>query len=324
MIARLADGCRFLFKTLRHEYFLWALIALLLILTAFEPTQSRRYPTLVDWPTIATLTGLLILTKGIELSGYLNAVARRLMTHLHSQRQLALFLVAGSALLSTVLTNDIALFIVVPLTLSLKRLANLPIARLIAFEALAVNAGSTLTPIGNPQNLFLWRVADVSFLRFTWHMAPLVAALLCLLLVATALCFGGKRIDASSEENASPGEKKLLLVSLALYLPFIVATDLHWPAIALSVVLLIFVLGFRRVLARVDWVLIAVFILMFIDLRLIADLSWLRGLLRRVRCGPGVASVCRRHRRVATHQQCTGGDIARPVLRQLASAGLRR
>ncbi|KHG49661.1 hypothetical protein T636_A1493 [Enterobacter hormaechei subsp. xiangfangensis] len=57
-------------------------------------------------------------------------------------------MVFSAALLSTFLTNDVALFIVVPLTLTLRKLCEIPVTRLIIFEALAVNAGSLLTPIG--------------------------------------------------------------------------------------------------------------------------------------------------------------------------------
>jgi Na+/H+ antiporter NhaD/arsenite permease-like protein len=45
--------------------------------------------------------------------------------------------------------------------------------RLIIFEALAVNAGSLLTPIGNPQNILMWGRSGLSFTAFTWQMAPL-------------------------------------------------------------------------------------------------------------------------------------------------------
>ena len=38
-----------------------------------------------------------------------------------TERQLAIFMVLAAALLSTFLTNDVALFIVVPLTLTLKK-----------------------------------------------------------------------------------------------------------------------------------------------------------------------------------------------------------
>ncbi|MCS5961287.1 hypothetical protein LNP74_26120 [Klebsiella pneumoniae subsp. pneumoniae] len=82
-----------------------------------------------------------------------------------TERQLAIFMVLAAALLSTFLTNDVALFIVVPLTLTLKKWCAIPVNRLIIFEALAVNAGSLLTPIGNPQNILLWGTIRPLFLR---------------------------------------------------------------------------------------------------------------------------------------------------------------
>ena len=78
------------------------------------------------------------------------------------------------------------LLTVVPLTLGACRLTKMPATRLIVFEALAVNAGSALTPIGNPQNLFLWQLSKVSFGGFVWHMLPLVVLMSAGLLVLTA------------------------------------------------------------------------------------------------------------------------------------------
>ena len=82
-----------------------------------------------------------------------------------------MFMVLAAALLSTFLTNDVALFIVVPLTITLKRLCEIPVNRLIIFEALAVNAGSLLTPIGNPQNILIWgrSVFRLPDLLPKWH-----------------------------------------------------------------------------------------------------------------------------------------------------------
>jgi len=103
----------------------------------------------------------MLLTKGIEVSGYLDHAGRRILGRLRHERPLALFLVSAAAVLSTVLTNDIALFIVVPLTLGLRNVAALPVSRLIIFEALAVNAGSLLTPIGNPPEYLV--MATIAF-----------------------------------------------------------------------------------------------------------------------------------------------------------------
>lgn len=80
----------------------------------------RAWPGAIDWHTIITLSGLMLLTKGVELSGYFDVLGRKMTRRFHTERQLAMFLVLAAAVLSTFLTNDVALFIVVPLTITLK------------------------------------------------------------------------------------------------------------------------------------------------------------------------------------------------------------
>lgn len=254
---------------------LWLVLALL---TAFHPGRVASYPALVDWPTMAALTGLLVLTKGLESSGALHRLGTRLVGFMATERTVALYLVLAAALLSTVLTNDVALFVVVPLTLNVCRVTGMAATRLIIFEALAVNAGSMLTPIGNPQNLFLWQLSGVPFRTFTLHMLPLVALLMGLLLALTVCVFPGTRVELRSEAPA-PLDRPLMGASLLLYLPFLVATDLHHAALAVFAVLLIFALLRPRVLAQLDWGLLLVFLLMFIDLRLLAGLPQLQHLM---------------------------------------------
>ena len=59
---------------LRQDRFFLALLAGLLIFAIAQPARIASYGSLVDWPTIAALTGLLLLTKGLELSGALHAL----------------------------------------------------------------------------------------------------------------------------------------------------------------------------------------------------------------------------------------------------------
>lgn len=89
------------------------------------------------------------------------------------------------------------------MTLGLCRITPLPATRLIVFEALAVNVGSALTPIGNPQNLFLWQLSQVSFAEFTIHMAPLVAVLSVLLAVLVASFFAAAPLRVRTIRPAS-------------------------------------------------------------------------------------------------------------------------
>jgi Na+/H+ antiporter NhaD/arsenite permease-like protein len=268
-------------RALRRDYLLHTLVAVCAALTLARPATLAMFPALVDWPTIAALAGLLVLTKGVEVSGFFHRLGFHLVTLEHTERKLAFFLVASSALLSTVLTNDIALFIVVPLTLALHGMATLPTARLVIFEALAVNAGSALTPVGNPQNLFLWQRSDLSFHTFVAQMLPLTLILLAVLAVMTALAFPGRRVDATEEEEPPPLDRRLLVLSVALYPLFIIATDLRHAGAGLAVVLAIFLIFRHSVLRRVDWLLIAAFVLMFIDLRLIAGIGLVRDLVAR-------------------------------------------
>lgn len=264
-----------IFAALRKDYFFWTLFFLLLLLTAIAPARIAEYPGLVDWPTIATLTGLLALTKGVELSGYLSHLGGHLTAMMPTERSLAVFLVLATALLSTLLTNDVGLFVMLPLTLGLRTTIKLPITRLIIFEALAANAGSALTPIGNPQNLFLWQLSHLSFLDYVSAMLPLVCMLMIPLVLLTSIAFPGLKLAVEEDLTAAPIKKKLLFLSLAMYVPFLILTDHHYAIPALLFVLAAFLFAQRDVAARIDWPLLLVFILMFVDLRLVAQLPLL-------------------------------------------------
>ncbi|HUH93718.1 MAG TPA: SLC13 family permease [Casimicrobiaceae bacterium] len=272
-------------RALRRDYLLHVLLAACAALGVARPAAIRTFPALVDWPTIAALAGLLVLTKGVEVSGFFHRLGFHLIGFEHSERTVAFFLVASAAALSTVLTNDVALFIVVPLTLSLRAMATLPIARLVIFEALAVNAGSTLTPVGNPQNLFLWQRSGSSFHAFVAQMLPLTLILCAVLAVMTALAFSGQRVDAGESEEPPSLDRRLLALSVVLYPLFIIAADLHQALAGLAALLTIFLVVRPSVLRRVDWLLIAAFVLMFVDLRLIAQTQFVHTLVARAGLG---------------------------------------
>ena len=265
-----------LLARLRKDTFSLILLAGLVLLSAAAPSRITSYASLVDWPTIAALTGLLLLTKGLEVSGALHRLGHALIGLMATERAAALCLVLAAALLSTMLTNDVALFVVVPLTLGVCRITKMPATKLIVFEALAVNAGSALTPIGNPQNLFLWELSTVSFGQFVWHMLPLVAMLTAALVALTACAFRRMPVQARGDEQPARLDRTLLGVSLALYLPFLIAADMHHAGAAVAVVLAVFLVLRPRVLLQLDWGLLLVFVLMFIDLRLLAGLGFVR------------------------------------------------
>ena len=254
-----------------EDRLLFALLIALPPLMWWSPLAPAAWPSLVDWKTIGALAGLLVLSRGLEESGYLALSGRRILARIHGERLLACVLVLFSALLAAVVTNDVALFIVVPLTLGLRAVAELPVGRLIIFEALAVNAGSTASPVGNPQNLYLWQSSPLDFIDFTLAMLPLGMALTLLVLAMVPLAFPAARINVRPASVAPALDTRLLRVSLVLYPPFLLAADLGFAVAAALAVVLLYAHLRPRLLGGVDWFLLGVFVLMFIDLGLLAS-----------------------------------------------------
>lgn len=260
----------------------WAFIAqepvlalLVAALVALQIARPQPLPALVqrvDWQTVATLAGLLILTKAFELSGLLGWLAHRIVRHVHSERALAMLLVGFAALLATWLTNDVALFVVIPLVVSLRELAPLPFRRLVIYLAIAVNAGSIATPLGNPQNLFLWQLSGVSFGRFVIALGPLALVLMALLLGLSAVAFKGRPLDLSRDAAAHPVARSQAFVAALLFAGFVLLADRHHAVAGLIGVAALFLLLWRDAVLKIDWLLLLIFVLMFVVLRSVATL----------------------------------------------------
>ncbi|ELI8169280.1 SLC13 family permease [Yersinia enterocolitica] len=271
------------FRPFLKDRLLHILLILGIGLTALMPAKISAFPQFIDWTTIVTLLGLMLLTKGVEVSGYFDFIGRKIINTLLTERHLALFLVLSAAVLSSFLTNDVALFIIVPLILTLKKISALPVSRLIIFSALAVNAGSLLTPIGNPQNILLWSRSELSFIGFTRQMAPLAATILLTLLAVTWWRFPARKISKQASSPVYPYQSRLLLSCLALYVIFIICVDFGWAGYGLLVVFAGLLLLARRVLLAIDWSLIVVFMAMFIDVRLLTELPGLQSLFGEIK-----------------------------------------
>ncbi len=278
--ARVDNAVRFVEKNI-----VLAILALLLpglmILRGDGVNAFVGYGRFIEWNTIIVLAGILAITTGIRESHFLSQITRKILSRPISERNVALILVALSALLATFLTNDIALFIIVPLTLSLQDSVENDLTKLVILEAIAVNVGSALTPIGNPQNLYLWHEWGISFLAFTGRMAPLVSILILLLLGFAWFSFGRRQLQGETPEVIHLN-RRLFVLSMVMLAAFIVTAEFHLALYALPAVLLIYFLFYRSLLKEVDWLVLLIFILMFIDFGLIAEFPWVTHLLQEI------------------------------------------
>ncbi len=153
-----------------------------------------------DFSILFLLFSLFVTVKGLEVSGTLENMAVRL----EKGKYVALKLTLVTFFLSMVFTNDAALVVMVPITLAIE-LTNR--TWLMILEALAANAGSALTPFGNPQNLFIFWHFDLGPMEFIKVMLPFSLLFLCML-SATALFLDRKAHEVSKGKSAPVNLKK--------------------------------------------------------------------------------------------------------------------
>lgn len=268
---------------LGEQWLLAVCVVLAAVLAVVDPRGGGSYGRWLQLPTVASLLGLLIAIGGIRDSGLVQRAATMLVRRVHSQRRLGLLLVGSAALLSMALTNDVSLFLLVPITVAIGSDSALPVLRLVILEALAVNAGSTLSPIGNPQNLLLWQHSGLSFAAFVWHMLPAAAAMLALLGALTVLLLPVKSVAQEGHAHApDPVRWRFAIGSMLGLAGMIVLIEFHLAAAGAGLLLLAFLLLARASLARLDWALLLTFAALFVAVGHLGELPWVQHALGRL------------------------------------------
>ncbi len=245
---------------------------LLVVLAALYPHFIVQYPKFINWQTIATITGLIIVTTGIEQSALLDGFTIYMVNRSKNELFLAMRLVLLTLVLSAFVTNDISLFIVIPITLRIQKFIKNDIKKIIVFEAIAANVGSALTPIGNPQNIYLFHVWHIGVWEFIVSMLPVFAVLISVIFVFVLFAFGKSPLHLS-EENTERRNKNtpLFLTSfifIALY--FLLMSRAVYIYILLLLIIFVYLIFFRDVFKDSDFMLILLFCLMFIDFNVIS------------------------------------------------------
>lgn len=264
------------FRLAGNEFVLIFFVLLLLVLSVFFPSEWVNYPEFVDWKTIAALTGLLIITTAVKESGYFELLSFRMLKKFDNETSISVFLILLSVVLSTFLTNDIALFILIPLTVTVQKQVANNISKLVIFETVAVNVGSTFSPIGNPQNIFLWHKWNISFFKYIWEMLPLGFVLLTILLIFVLFVFPNKKLKTSGNDGENKNyAKPLFIVSIVILIFFISAIEVRSAEYALPFVFFFYLSVYPKILRKVDWLLIILFIVIFIEFHLLANIDFI-------------------------------------------------
>ena len=248
---------------------------LLAVVSMFFVAPSAAYLEYIDYRTISLLFCLMCVVAGLNGLGIFRRLAGLLLKRVKSVRALCLTGVLLCYFSSMIITNDVALITFVPLTLITLKMSGGEkfIIPVVTLETIAANLGSMLTPIGNPQNVFLFSAFEMNLGQFLITILPYAALSLVLLvggcfLLPKASVF----LQPKSHEPESVAEKigkKRFGIRTAIYAALLVVALLavfrvfpYWIALIATVVLVL--ASDFRTLARVDYSLLFTFVFLFI------------------------------------------------------------
>ena len=265
---------------------------LLALLSSLFVDPDKQYINYIDYRTLILLFCLMSVMAGLRKIKLFDRVAATLVSRCTNVGQLIILLVVVVFFTSMIITNDVALLTFVPFTISVLNILppnvkNRWMITLIVMETIAANLGSMLTPVGNPQNLYLYGLADMGFAEFVRLMLPYSLAALFLLLVWIALSVLGKRetapITIHLPKTARVTDVRRLLMHLALFLVCLLAVAhvLHY-AVPLALVLLLMLVTDRKVLKQVDYSLLGTFVGFFVFIGNMGRLEAFRSFLTTV------------------------------------------
>jgi len=196
-------------------------LILALVSMAFVPLDDK-YIGYIDFFTLTILLSLMIVMAGLRSLGIFSLIGSWLLEKTSNVRSLAVVLVLLCFGFSMFITNDVALITFVPFAIDVLAMAGLEkyLIRIIALQTIAANLGSMLTPIGNPQNLYLFSLSGMSLGSFISLMLPYTLFSLLGLLAACVILMGKQAVEVKVQapRTLATTEKREAAVYLVLFL----------------------------------------------------------------------------------------------------------
>lgn len=259
---------------------------ILAIVSALLVRPDGKYIDYIDFRSLGILWGLMIIIQGFKKNNLFDMLANKLISKFSKPWQLMTILVFICFFLSMFITNDVALITFVPIAIMILRRANLEnvMIPIIVLQTIAANLGSMLTPIGNPQNLYMYGLTSLSLIDFCKIMLPY--SVMSFILLVVAIFFVNKRHagldkleksvdknldlekpvdkDSDLEERSSLKRREVLAFSILFIIALLTVGRIIPYYIFVGIVLVAVLVLDRKLIAKADYILLLTFIGFFI------------------------------------------------------------
>ena len=154
-----------------------SIAVVLAVISVFFVVPDREYISYIDFRTLAILFCLMSIVAGLRNIDVFDKLAERLLAKVHGIGGVTVILVCLCFFMSMFITNDVSLITFVPFAIIIMKKLNSDtdskwMLKVIVMQTIAANLGSMLTPLGNPQNLYLYGKAGIGIAEFLKIMLP--------------------------------------------------------------------------------------------------------------------------------------------------------
>lgn len=275
-------------KRLHNEPVFFTSIVLVILSSFFSRLDLQA----IDWKVIIALFNLMAVIVALEKYKVLDRISLILIKRFTSIRYLSFCLVFLTGFFAMFITNDVALLTMVPLTILIAKRCKFNPVWIVIYQTLAANIGSSLTPMGNPQNLFLYEFFHISNLEFIIIVLPLVIvgfAIIALLLLKIPLKLIHYKLEALVEKECS--RRQILYIFIFVLVVLSVLRFFDYRLMFVGMLLIIFILD-RDIFLKVDYFLLGTFVTFFIFVGNISQIPVIAVTMSRLLSGEGSTFLC--------------------------------
>ncbi len=221
----------------------------------------------INWNILLFLIILLFIIECIKETNVIEYLAYIIILKSKYIPILYISIISLTVFISMFLTNDITLFIIIPFLMSIEKIININMSKILILSIIAVNIGSMLTPTGNPQNIYLWHQMNINFLQFIILLLPVFILLFLLLIMFVLLFSKFNKININRQLNIKI-DKKSFFISIINLLLFIILVHTKFLYF-LIIPFIIYAYFHRKLVKKYPLNIVIIFILIIMNINVL-------------------------------------------------------
>ena len=262
--------------------FVFLIATFLAILTSFINIPKFSY---IDMHVLVILFNLMIVVELYKKENVLDFIAIHFLKKYNNQKIICTALIILVFFFSMFLTNDVALITFVPLTIIIGKKSNFSTLKIVILETIAANLGSALTPMGSPQNIYIYSKFHLSLFQF--FKITFGISLIGLIILLIINMFTPKDTLTFELEVPTLRKNTNVFAATAIFFTVLVCIFLELPIKYITTFSVAYLfLKKEKIFYKIDWILLATFVSFFIFVGNLSNIEYIRNLMLKLLSEP--------------------------------------